>query len=413
VTIKPSSKWSQVSGRARDTFLDAIKERRAAGKEVLDIQAGDPVVWGFTYQNLSRHLINIIKEGWHMYPPSSPWEMNLRNAIVQFEKKYRGVGYSPDDIIVAPGVAAVMSLLHYAILEQGDEVISWNPSHYLAAPTKYWPYIGAKPIVCKTLEEEDWKPDIDDLRKRITARTKAIFVNSPNNPTGAVYDDKVLKEIINIAGQHEIPIISDEIYGLITFGGVEAHSMPTLSKDVAIIMLSGMSKIFMRPGWRVGYMCIHDPRGNLEEVRKAIKKIAKAYGHGPSCMPTPILGAASRIYEDAVENGLQESAEMIKELERRKTYTMKRFNQMKGVKCSDPKGALYAFPRILGIGKAWKTDTEFLLDLLKEEGVMFDPGSSYGTLGESHIRTLTMPKIEILETVYNKLEHFLAKRGTA
>jgi aspartate/methionine/tyrosine aminotransferase len=92
---------------------------------------------------------------------------------------------------------------------------------------------------------------------------------------------------------------------------------------------------------------------------------------------------------------------------------MKRFNEMRGVECSDPKGALYAFPRIPGIGEMWMTDTDFLLDLLKEEGVIFDPGSSYGALGQSHVRTLTMPKIETLEIVYNKLERFLEKKGAA
>jgi len=284
---------------------------------------------------------------WHMYPVSSPWEKELRNAIVAFESKYRGVEYGPDNIVIAPGVAAVMSLLHYAILEQGDEVVTWDPSHHLAAPTKYWPYFGAKPVACRTLEEEDWKPDIDDMEKKISRKTKAIFVNNPNNPTGAVYSEKSLKEIINVASQYDIPVISDEIYGLITFDGVKAPSMPTLSNDVPIIMLSGMSKIFMRTGWRVGYMCIHDPKQNLVEVTKAINKVSKAYGHAPSCIPTPILGAASKVYQDAVDNGLQESGEMINELQRRKAYTMKRFNEMKGIKCSDPKGALYAFPRVL------------------------------------------------------------------
>ncbi len=413
MTIKPSSKWSQVTGRARDALQDAIKERKAAGKEVMDIQAGDPVVWGFTYQSLSEHLINTIRDGWHMYPSSSPWEQELRNAIVSFEKKYRGVEYQPDDTIVAPGVAAVMNVLHYAILEEGDEVATWDPSHHLAAPTKYWPYFGAKPVPCRTLEEKNWEPDIDDLRKKMTRKTKAIFVNSPNNPTGAVYSEKILKDIINVAAQHEIPVVSDEIYGLITFDGVKAESMPALSPDVPVIMLSGMSKVFMRPGWRVGYMCIHDPKEKLSEVTKVIKKVAKAYGHTPSFMPTPILGAASKVYKDAVKNGLGEADEMIRELQQRKAYTMKRFNAMGGVECSDPKGSLYAFPKILGIGKVWKTDTDFLLDLLREEGVMLDPGSSYGKLGEFNVRTLTMPKMEILEVLYNKLEHFLQKKGAA
>jgi len=403
----------QASTRARSVLQDAVRECRGAGKEVFDLQAGDPVVWGLTRQSLSQHLIDMVKDGWHMYPSSSPWEKELKRSIVEFEKKYRSVEYSPDNVILGPGVAAVMSILHYAMLEQGDEVVTWDPSHHLAAPTNYWPYIGAKPVACRTLEEENWKPDLEDAKTKIGEKTKAIFVNSPNNPTGSVYDQKTLREIAGLAAQHRIPIISDEIYGLITFDGTKAHSMPALNSEVPVIMLSGMSKIFMRPGWRVGYMCIHDPRDTLRDVIQVIRKVAKMYGHGTTCIPTPILGAAYRVYNDAVQKGLQESAQMVEELQQRKAYTMKRLNQISGVKCSDPKGALYAFPRILGIGKVWKTDNDFLLDFLREEGVIFDPGSSYGRLGEYHIRTLIMPTIDTLETIYNRLEGFLARRGAA
>jgi aspartate/methionine/tyrosine aminotransferase len=410
--IKPSLRWAFTKEGSREAFDDAVAKRKAAGKEVTRIEAGDPVVWGFTAQNLSNHLIQAAEDGWHMYPQSTTFEKDLRIAVAEFEKRFRDVEYSPDAIVVAPGTAAVMAVLHYALLDQGDEVVTWDPSHHLTGPTRYWSYLGATAVPCRTLEEEDWKPDVDEMKKKITTRTKAIFVNSPNNPTGAVYDEKVLREIINVAAQYDIPMISDEIYGLITLDGVKSPSVSTLSEEVPVIMLSGMSKIFMRTGWRVGYMCIHDPTGSMKDATKSIKKVAKMYGHGTTCMPTPILAAAAKVYAEAVEQGLSESYSMIHELELRRNYTMKRFGEMSGITCRKPMGALYAFPRIQGIGKVWRNDKEFLLDLLEEEGLLLDSGSAYGTLGEGHVRLLLMPKMEILEKVYDGLDRFLKKRGT-
>lgn len=348
-----------------------------------------------------------------MYPQSTSWEEELRTGIVEFEKRYRGADYSPDDVVIGPGVAGVLSVLHYAILEEGDEVISVDPSHYLTGPTIYWPYIGAKVVPCRTLEFENWKPDLDEMKKKITSRTKAIFVNNPNNPTGAVYDDKTLRGIVNMAGQNNIPVISDEIYGLITYDDVKAASVSSLAREVPVIMLSGMSKVFMRTGWRVGYMCIHDPNDQLKDVTEVIKKVSKMYGQGSTCIPTPILVAAAKSYRYAVDHGIREIDSMIRELQVRRDYTIRRFLQIGGVSCDKPKGALYAFPRIKGIGELWANDIDFLIDLLKEEGVVFDPGSSYGRFGGSHFRTLIMPKIEILENVYNRLEGFMRKRGVS
>ena len=411
--IKPCTKWLQT---ATPAFDNATHEQQVTRKEVIDLRSGDPVVWGFTYQALSNYLIDAAREGWHMYTEDRPWVLKeLRTAIAEFENKYRGVEYSSENIVVAPGVAGALKVLHYAILEEGDEVVMLDPSHTLSRPTSYWSYLRAKPVACMTLEEENWKPDLSDMSKKISRKTKAIFINNPANPTGTVYDEKMIEEIVNVAGQHDIPVICDEIYGLITFDGTEATSVAKLSGEVPVLTLSGMSKIFMRTGWRVGYICIHDPNGSLTDVTRSIKKVAQSYGHGTDCIPTPILAAASRVYKNAVENGLQgtESMDMVRELQIRRDYTMKRFSEMGGVSCSNPKGACFAFPKIHGIGKVWRTDNDFLLDLVKEQGVVFAPGSIFGKLGQAHVRTLLLPKLEILEKVYNKLEEFLKKRGAS
>lgn len=148
-----------------------------------------------------------------MYSPMS-LENDVKDAIANFEKHNRRIDCNRENIILTGGVAPALCAVHYALLDKGDEVISFDPAHYLGFPTSYWTYFNAKVVACRSIEREGWIPDIDDLREKINTRTKAIFLNNPNNPTGAIYDEKTLKSIVNIAGEHDFLLIGDEIYSL-------------------------------------------------------------------------------------------------------------------------------------------------------------------------------------------------------
>jgi len=230
---------------------------------------------------------------------------------------------------------------------------------------------------------------------------------NPNNPTGAVYSERALKEIVNIAGENDLPIISDEIYGLITFDGIVAKPTAEVAKDVPVIALSGMSKIFMRTGWRVGYICFHDPEGKISELSRVIKRVAGLYGHGITTMPTSILFAATKAFQGSIDAGI----EMTKKLQVNRDITMKHIQEIEGVTCVKPKGTLYCFPKVHEIGKTWKTDEEFMLDLLKDKDVLFNRGSGYGDSGFGHFRLLLLPDQTIIDDALNRLEHFLQQHS--
>jgi aspartate/methionine/tyrosine aminotransferase len=338
-----------------------------------------------------------------MYAPMS-LENEVKDSIAYFEKHSRGIDCNRENIILTGGVAPALCAVHYALLDKGDEVISFDPAHYLGFPTSYWAYFNAKVVACRSIEQEGWIPDIDDLRKKINTRTKAIFLNNPNNPTGAIYDEKTIKSIVNIAGEHDLLLIGDEIYSLITFDKAKAPSVASIAGDVPAIIMNGMSKAFMRTGWRVGYIIFHDPQGRAENFIATVKKISTAYGH-PSwkAISTPILFAALK----AFRSSLDALKHMIKELEIRRNFTLKCFKEIKSLSCVKPKGALYAFPKVNLIPEIWKTDIDFLMDFLNEEQILFNPGSQYGRLGVGHFRTLLMPNIDTLRDIYSRLGRFI------
>jgi aspartate/methionine/tyrosine aminotransferase len=391
--------------RFQRELRSVMAEKKKAGVEVLDLTEGDPVIFGHTNQPLSDTLVEAAEGGWHMYPEQTPWRDELRKAISGFEKRYRKIEYNPEDIIVGPGVAGSFQTLHYSLLEPGDEMVVVEPAHYLMGPTSYWYYFQSKVVTSPCSEEDGWDPVVEELPSKITSKTKGIVIVNPNNPTGAVYSERALKGIVDIAGENDLPIISDEIYGLITFDGIVAKPTAEIAKDVPVIALSGMSKIFMRTGWRVGYICFHDLEEKISELARVTKRVAGLYGHGTTVMPTPILYAATKAFEGSIDAGM----EMTKKLQVHRDNIMKRIQEIEGVTCVKPKGTLYCFPKVDVIGKTWKTDEEFMLELVKEENVIFNIGSEYGPSGFGHFRLLLLPDISIIDDALNRLEYFLKR----
>jgi aspartate/methionine/tyrosine aminotransferase len=282
-------------------------------------------------------------------------------------------------------------------------------------------YLGAKVIQVPSIEENDWEPDLEKLNESITTKTRAIVLDHPNNPTGAIYSTRAQQTIIDVAAQNNLPIISDELYRNITYDGHEAPSMAKMTADVPIIVMSSFSKFFMKPGWRIGYICFHDPQEKLHEVKQVCQRIARSYGHNTTSIPLPILVAATqalREYTDismevaaarAIPGPMDESKAMVRKLQARRDYSFKRINEMDGVSVVKAKASLYMFPQVHGIGTLWKTTEDFILDLLKEEAVVFNPGPMYGNTGFGHFRTMVLNDLSILEEVYNRLERYLQK----
>jgi aspartate/methionine/tyrosine aminotransferase len=340
--------------------------------------------------------VKAVKEGANAYSPSEGLP-ELREAITQKEKKVNSVEISSDDIIVTQGISEGIQMLMAALIDTGDEILLPGPTYppYIS----YAKFFGGKPVTYETVEDESWLPNIDDLRSKISKRTRGIVIINPNNPSGAVYDEKIVKQILNLAAEYDLPVLSDEIYDQIIYGK-KFVSSAHLAKDVPVIGLNGFSKAYLMTGWRLGYLYLHDQDDQLQELKQCIEKQARIR----LCANTPVQKAGV-----AALNGPQHHIKnMVKKLGQRRDYALKRLSEIEGISCAKPEGAFYVFPKIHAVGSKWKTDMEFTLDLLKETGVLLVNGSGFDPVyGAGHVRAVILPPIETLEQAFNEMEHFM------
>ncbi|RLI13784.1 alanine aminotransferase, partial [Candidatus Bathyarchaeota archaeon] len=337
----------------RDVVLPA-RELERKGRKILYLNIGDPLKFDFdTPEHIKEALYKAAREGKNWYGPSEGLP-ELREAICEKEKRYNNVDIGPEDVVVTTGVSEAINFLMAAALEPGDEVLVPGPT--------YPPYISyaklydAKPISYRTIEEEGWRPDVDDLRSKVSERTKLIVLINPNNPCGAVYDEKTVRAILDVAGEHGLLVASDEIYDRIVFEG-RFRSTASLAKDVPVVGLNGFSKVYLMTGWRLGYLYFHGPEGVLAELKEAVLRLARVR----LCPNTPVQVAAV----EALRGPQDHVREMVEKLRERRDLAYKRLSEIEGISTARPEGAFYIFPRVEGIGSIWKTDKDFVLELLR------------------------------------------------
>jgi aspartate/methionine/tyrosine aminotransferase len=310
------------------------------------------------------------------------------------------VNISADDVVVTDGISEGIQMVMAALIDDGDEILLPGPAYppYLS----YAKFFGGKPITYETVEENGWQPDVDDLRKKISKKTRVLAIINPNNPTGALYGRKVVKQMIDLAGEHNLLVLSDEIYDQITYTE-DFVSTSHLAEDMAVVGLNGFSKVHLMTGWRLGYVYFHDPHGQLKELKQAIEK----EGRIRICANTPVQKAGV-----AALNGSQDHVkDLVDRLRQRRDYAWKRVNEIEGLSCAKPEGAFYVFPKIHSVGSRWKTDLEFVLALLKETGVLFVHGSGFDPVyGAGHVRGVFLPPVETLEQAFDEVERFLKKK---
>ncbi len=377
----------------RDLIVPAQK-LEAQGKEIIKLNIGDPNSFDFdTPDFIKEAFIDAIKNG-HNYYEDSAGLPELREAIVETEKKENGVYLDKEKTIITNGISEAVDFIFRAMIDHGDDILIPGPSY--PPYTSYVRLYGGVPIEYKCVESQGWHPDMDDLEKKITPRTKAIVIISPNNPTGAVYPKKVLQQIVNLAAENDIPIISDEIYDEMSY---KKHVSPcALSSDVKFIQLNGMSKGYLATGWRMGYMSVSE---GLEELYDGCIKQARIR----LCANTP----AQFAYLAALRGSKAHVEEVKNKLRERRDYAYKRLNEIEGTTATMPEGTFYIFPKITH-PEYRKDDKKFVLDLLHKKFVLFVNGSGFGKeFGSGHFRAVFLPKVEILEEAFNRLEEFLTE----
>jgi aspartate/methionine/tyrosine aminotransferase len=369
------------------------------GKKIYYLNIGDPAAFDFkTPQNVKDALCKAVQQDDNYYSPSEG-RLDLREAIVRKEKKVNNVNVSADNVLITEGISEGIQMILGALVERGDEILFPGPTYppYIS----YTRFFDGTPVAYETIEAEGWQPNIDDLRSKITKKTRAIVIINPNNPTGAVYDRKMVKEMLDIAGEHDLLVISDEIYDQLTYEK-EFVSTSYLSKDVPVVGLNGFSKVYQMTGLRLGYMYFKGEGKKLNALKEGVEKECRIR----ICANTPVQIAAA-----AALNGPQDLVkDTVDRLRQRRDFAWKRLNEIEGISTSKPEGAFYIFPKIHDVGKRWVTDMDFVVDLLKATGVLIVNGSGFDPVyGKCHARAVFLPPIEELDQAFNALEEFMTR----
>jgi len=377
--LKVSNRISNVEYAIRDITLHA-KQYEKAGKKIIYLNIGDPVKYDFpTPDHIKQALIDAVNSNFNYYADSEGI-LELRQAIVKKESQ-KGLSISVEDVLVTNGISEGLDMVTASIVEPNSEILM--PGPYYPPYASYVKFYGGKPIEFKITE--DGTPDLDDIKSKITPKTRALCVINPNNPTGEVFDSKSLKQLIDVASEHDVYIICDEIYDRLVFDK-EFTGIGKVAKDAPVILLNGFSKVYLMTGWRCGYICMNSDCQKLENIRNNIPKLARVR----IATNLPVQKAAVA----ALEGPQGYIAQTVTKLKKRRDLVVKKLNEIDGISCKLPNGAFYTFPKILHNG--WKDDKDFVLDLLDKTGILTVHGSGFGELGKGHFRIVYLPNEQVL-----------------
>ena len=387
-SIRTAQRVDRFTYAIRNIVAEA-KKVEATGKKVRYLNIGDPNQFGFvTPPHLIEAVVKAMRDGHNGYT-ASPGIVEAREAVAA-DFTTRGVPTNPDRVLITSGTSEGIELALTAIVDEGEDVLVPSPTYplYTAVLAK----IGATPLYYRTDHTNGWLPDLAHIRSVITPKTRALVVIDPNNPTGAIYPDETRRALIQVAEEHGLVILADEVYGDLAYDGPVAP-MAILDQDAPIISYSSLSKAYLAPGWRAGWMAVgRSPR--LDGVLAAIKKLAD----GRLCSPGPMQYAVTA----ALTGDRSHQIAFRTELRRRAELTTERLNQIPGMSCVAPRGAFYAMPRMtLPPGR---TDRDYVLGLLRETGILVVYGSGFGTdPADGFFRVVFLAPPAELSAIYDEM----------
>lgn len=378
----------------RDITIHA-KRYEKSGRKIIYLNIGDPVKYDFpTPDHIKKALIDAISNDFNYYADSEGI-LELRQAIVKKES-LKGLSITVEDVLVTNGISEGLDMVAASIVEPNSEILM--PGPYYPPYASYVKFYGGKPIEFRLTE--DGTPDLDDIKSKITSKARALCIINPNNPTGEVFNSKNLKQLIDVAAEHDMYIICDEIYDKLVFDQ-EFTGIGKVAKDAAVILLNGFSKVYLMTGWRCGYICMNSDCQKLENIRSNIPKLARVR----IAANLPVQKAAVA----ALQGPQSYIAKNVSKLKKRRDLVVKRLNEIDGISCKLPNGAFYTFPKILLNG--WKDDKDFVLDLLNKTGILTVHGSGFGELGKGHFRIVYLPNEQVLQEAMDKLSNFINSKN--
>ena len=370
------------------------------GHRILKLNTGNPAVFGFEAPDvIMRDMIAALptSQGY----TTSKGIIPARRAIVTLYEVIAGFPYfDVNDVFLGNGVSELISMVTQALLNDGDEVLIPMPDYPLwTAATSL---AGGKPVHYLCDEEDDWNPSIEDIRAKVTDKTKAIVVINPNNPTGAVYSRKVLEEIAQVARENDLLILADEIYDRILYDGAEHISMAQVAPDMLCITFNGLSKAYRVAGYRAGWMILTGPKHHAAGFIEGLELLAstRLCPNAPAQHAIQVaLGGRQSIYDLTCEGG---------RLFEQRNVAYEKLNEIPGISCTKPMGALYCFPKIDRNVYDIHDDAQFMLDLLRAEKILMVQGTGFNWPEPDHFRVVTLPWAKDLENAIDRIGNFLA-----
>ncbi len=398
--IHKSHKLHNVCYDIRGPVLERAKQMEEEGQRIIKLNTGNPQVFGFPApEEITQDMIRNMADAAAYV--DSKGIFPARKAIMHYSQEKQIADVTVDDIYIGNGASELIVMAMQALLNNGDEVLVPAPDYPLWTAAVNLSGGHARHYLCD--EANGWLPAIDDMRAKITDKTRAIVVINPNNPTGAVYPVEVLKEIIQLAREHNLIVCADEIYDKILYDGVTHASMASLADDVLFLTFNGLSKSYRACGYRAGWMIVS---GN--------KRVAQDYIEGLNILSSMRLcsNVPAQYGIQTALGGYQSINDLVKpggRLARQRDLAWEALTSMPGVTCVKPQGALYMFPRFDPQMYPIKDDQQFVLQLLEEERVLLVQGTGFNWPHPDHMRVVFLPNTDDLSEVMQRIARFLER----
>jgi len=401
--VKPilkSEKLNNVCYDIRGPVLELAQRMEEEGQKIIKLNIGNVGVFGFDPpEEIQRDMIRNLSNA-SAYSDSKGI-FAARKAIMQYSQEKGIQGVTLDDIYTGNGVSELIVMSMNALLNNGDEVLVPAPDYPLW--TAAVSLSGGLPVHYLCDESKEWAPDLADLRKKITPRTKAIVVINPNNPTGAIYSKEVLVELTEIAREHGLILFADEIYDKMLYDQEKHLSLASLSTDVVIITFNGLSKNYRSCGYRAGWMVVSGDKEMVRDYIEGLNMLSSmrlcANVPGQYAIQTALGGYQS--INDLVGEGGR--------LAKQRDLAWKLITEIPGVTCVKPKSALYLFPKLDAEMYPIEDDQQFIADFLKEEKVLLVQGSGFNWAKPDHFRVVFLPHEDVLKEAIGRLARFLER----
>lgn len=397
-TIRKSDKLADVCYDIRGPILTAASKLEAEGNQILKLNIGNPAPWGFSApEEILRDVVRNVPHSQGYC--DSKGLFAARKAVMQYCQQINIRDVDVEDIYIGNGVSELVVMSMQALINDGDEILIPSPDFPLWSAAVN--LCGGKPVYYLCDEEDDWQPDLADIRNKITPNTRGIVVINPNNPTGAVYTPHMQQALIDVARENDLVVFADEIYDKILFDDQEYIPLASYADDLLIMTFSGLSKSYRVAGFRTGWMIVSGARERATDFIEGLNILASM--RLCSNVPTQhaiqtALGGHQSIFELTRPGGrLYEQRNVAWEL----------LNDIDGISCVKPKGALYLFPKIDTQQFNIKDDEQFVLDLLLAEKVLMVQGTGFNWPKPDHFRVVFLPHVEQLQESMSRVKRFL------